>query len=253
MTLADVNLSSQRYGSGDQILFLHGMDGLLFADPFLQALGKHGEVVAPECPGWGATRRQPHLRSMDDLAYPYLDLLDRIDGRVPLVGTSLGAWLAAEIATKSCAKISCLVLVAPVGLRSGEPTLRNYLDLYASPAEEVTAAMYGSADAVPDLSLLSDADFDYLAVAQEATSYYGWEPYMHNPALLARLHRITVPTLVVAGDSDGFVLNDQNVKLLVDALPDAREVTLAGVGHRIEEERPDELAELIADFVRQNS
>ena len=32
-----------------------------------------------------------------------------------------------------------------------------------------------------------------------------WEPYMHNPKLRHRLHRVTAPTLFLRGESDGLV------------------------------------------------
>ena len=35
-----------------------------------------------------------------------------------------------------------------------------------------------------------------------------WEPWMHNPKLTHRLHRITAPTLFVRGASDGLVSAD---------------------------------------------
>ena len=39
----------------------------------------------------------------------------------------------------------------------------------------------------------------------ESALYYGWKPYMHNPKLRQRLHRIVAPTLVVWGEDDRIV------------------------------------------------
>ena len=44
-------------------------------------------------------------------------------------------------------------------------------------------------------------------MARNAESFarFCWEPYMHNPKLRHRLHRIKVPTLLIWGENDGIV------------------------------------------------
>jgi pimeloyl-ACP methyl ester carboxylesterase len=256
MAALDLLSSARRFGlaKGPRVLFLHGMDGLLFSEPFLSELGRSASVVAPEHPGWGEERRADHLRSVDDLAYPYLDLIEQLTAEdrrpVHLVGVSLGAWLAAEIATKSCRDLASVVLAAPIGVRTGAPTQRRYLDLYASAPDVVQAAMYGDGANGPDLARLSDPQFEQLARAQEATAFFAWEPYMHSPGLVERLHRIAVPTLLVRGEQDGFVFDDHAVSTLAEHLPDAETVRLPGYGHRLEELAPEGLAAAVAGFVR---
>ena len=48
----------------------------------------------------------------------YLDFLDGLDGgKVHLIGHSLGGWAAAEMATRNCARLASLTLLAPAGIR----------------------------------------------------------------------------------------------------------------------------------------
>lgn len=250
MSLAPEPLAVDAQGSGPNLLFIPGMDGLLFSRPFVDALAASHRVTIPKLPGWGDVPREPAYRTFDDLSYAVLDVIDSFDEPVALVGCSTGAWLAAEAATKTTANISKLALVAPVGVRHAEPIERSYLDLYAASPEEVRAAMYGKAAPPPDFSTLSDEQFLELARAQEAIAYFAWEPYMHNRSLLHRLHRIEVPTLLVAGDEDGFTLREDHLALYQAELPQLRgTVVLAGVGHRVEEQVPAELAKTIVDFV----
>jgi pimeloyl-ACP methyl ester carboxylesterase len=249
MSLAPPPLHVDTHGAGPGLVFLAGMDGTLFSGPLLEALGASFTVHVPALPGWGDAARDPYFRTVDDLSYAVLDVLDGLAEPVLLVGCSIGAWLAAEVATKSVRNIASLALVSPVGHRHAEPTERSYLDLYAVPPEAVRSAMYGKATPPPDLTALTDEQFLHLARGQEATAYYAWEPYMHNPSLLGRLHRVTVPTLVVAGEQDGFALRDDHLALLRDELPQLVGVTvLPGVGHRVEEQAPQDLVRALSDL-----
>lgn len=251
-TAADkLGLECRIAGDGPALLFLHGESGLLFCEPALARLGEDFSVVAPSHPGWGASRRRPGDRSIDDLVYRYLDLLEAFDEPPLLVGASLGAWLALEIATKDESRIAGLVLAAPVGIRTGPPTRRYYLDRYAATAGALATALYGAADRGPNLGERSDQDLLLLARAQEATAYYTWQPYLHNPSLLDRLHRVRRRTLVATGAQDGFVLAEDHVQTLCGALGgEVETVVFADTGHQVEEQRPDELADCIAAFAR---
>ena len=63
---------------------------------------------------------------------------------------------------------------------------------------------------------------------------------------------IKAPTLIVWGDEDKWV--DQKVAdRLVNAIPDARLVRLAGVARLIPEENPEHLSELLLDFIKRRA
>jgi pimeloyl-ACP methyl ester carboxylesterase len=80
---------------------------------------------------------------------------------------------------------------------------------------------------------------------------YGWQPYLHNPALLDRLHRVRRPSLVITGGQDGFVLAEDHVSTLCAALGGkVEQLVVLDAGHQLEEQRPDELAEHVARFAR---
>ena len=240
----------ERHGAGPTVVFLHGEDGLLFARPFIQALASQFEVVVPLHPGWGSAR-PAHVRSLDDIAYLYLGLLELLEDRPVLVGTSLGAWLAAEILTKNDGLAAGAVMVAPVGIKTAGREQRSFVDVFASSADEVVAALYSDPSRAPDLTALDDDDFLELVTAQEAVARYAWEPYMHNPQLLSRLGRIRVPALVVGGSEDRFVLEADYCAKFASLVGDgARAVAIAGAGHRVEEEAPEALCELISEFVK---
>lgn len=247
-----VSIEIRRVGSGPPLLFLHGEDGLLWTDAFLDRLGEHHEVIAPSHPGWAGSKRPDHVEDIADLAYTYLDLLRAIaDAPVPVVGVSFGGWLAAEIAVRCDHDVAALVLAAPVGIKIGGREERDYVDLYATHPDDVTAALYADPKDAPALSDLQDDQFREFARAQEAVARYGWQPYLHTTNLPHRLHRVRVPSLVVSGSEDRFVLQEgfyDHYAAMIGG--GAERAIINGAGHRIEEETPADLASTIAKFLR---
>jgi pimeloyl-ACP methyl ester carboxylesterase len=240
-------------GSGPPLLFLHGGDYVAQNRPFLDRLAQHFRVVMPRPPGFGATERPPWFRTVGDIAYLGLDLLDRLDLReTTVVGSSFGGWVALELAVRSTARISRLVLIDTLGLKFGDREARDIADIYALPADEVLRRTFSDpARCVPDYAQLDDAEVQAIARDREATALYGWKPYMHNPALVHWLHRITVPSLVQWGDKDGVVAPSYGEKLAA-ALPHARFETIAGAAHYPQIEQPEAVAEHIARFAQEN-
>src|SRR5262249_53354721 len=239
-------------GAGPPLLFLHGGDYVAQNRPFLDRLAQRFRVVAPRPPGFGNTPRPPWFRTIGDIAYLCLDLLDRLDLRdATLVGSSLGGWVALETAVRSTARLSRLVLIDSLGLKFGGREERDIADVYALPADEVLRRTFSDpARFVPDYAQLDEADAQAIACDREATALYGWKPYMHNPALAHWLHRVTVPGLVLWGDKDGIVAPSYGEKLAA-ALPNARFETIAGAAHYPQIEQPEAVADRIARFTQE--
>lgn len=240
-------------GSGPPLLFLHGGDYVAQNRPFLDRLAQHFRVVMPRPPGFGATERPPWFRTVGDIAYLCLDLLDRLDLRdTTVVGSSFGGWIALEVAVRSTARTSRLVLIDTLGLKFGGREERDIADIYALPADEVLRRTFSDpARFVPDYAQLDESELQAIARDREATVLYGWKPYMHSPALSHWLHRVTVPSLVLWGDKDGIVAPGYGEKLAA-ALPHARFERIAGAAHYPQIEQPDAVAEHIARFAQEN-
>jgi 2-hydroxy-6-oxonona-2,4-dienedioate hydrolase len=76
-----------------------------------------------------------------------------------------------------------------------------------------------------------------------------WKPYMYNPTLPHLLGGIATPALVVWGRDDRIVPLECGERF-AKALPSARLHVIERAGHFVEMERGDELARLVADFVK---
>jgi len=82
------------------------------------------------------------MRSVDDLSYFYLDCSISSTARCHVVGVSIGAWIAAEIAVKSTARLSRLVMANAVGVRSPMRETRDIVDIFALTEDEYVELVY---------------------------------------------------------------------------------------------------------------
>ncbi len=199
-------LELHRGGSGRSIVFLHGSEGIDVCAPLLNELKKFGEVFAPSHPGFGNTVRELAMKSVDDLAYFYLDAFEQLNLReMTLIGANFGSWIAAEIAIRDSSRISQLVLSSPLGVRfSTDETEAEIKDIFTmDEMEEKERTWLAAEKFLPDRKTQSDAELLTQVKNRESLCYYAWAPYMHTPVLSRWTKRIKVPTLLVRGDKDG--------------------------------------------------
>ena len=144
------------------------------------------------------------MSTVDDLSYFYLDLLEQLDLRdVLVVGVGLGGWIAAEIAVKDQSRLSRLVMANAVGVKIGDRETRDIVDIWALMPDEFNALAYFDPKAGErDYKTLPEAESLAAARNREAHARFAWSPYMHNPKLKNRLHRIKLPTLFLWGTAD---------------------------------------------------
>jgi len=241
-------------GKGRPLLFLHPGIGIDPAAAVLGHLGKAGmRLLAPSHLGFGASDLPRSFTTVDDLAYFYLDMLDALDLRdTVVVGVSFGAWIAAEIAIKSTARIGKLVLADAVGIRvSTDPEVSDIADIFALPEQKFIALAYhDAAKGARDPNLPEEKVF---AIARnlESTARFAWAPYMHDPKLKGRLHRIGVPTLLLWGAQDRIVTPDYG-RAYAAAIPGARFTQIDQAGHFPHLEQPEAFARQVLSFASAN-
>jgi pimeloyl-ACP methyl ester carboxylesterase len=66
------------------------------------------------------------------------------------------------------------------------------------------------------------------------------------------LRRVRASTLILSGDKDRFVLNSGYYPAYSKLIPDCVHEVMAGAGHRVEEEEPQQSAERAIAFLSRN-
>lgn len=204
MEVCGVQLEMNDLGRGKPILFLHPHIGLQGATPYIDRLAARARVLVPSHPGFGRTGLPTGFTSVDDIAYFYLDLIEQLDLHdIVLAGASFGAWIAMEMAVKTTARISHLVLQGPVGAKFGPRESSDVVDIFSVAEPRLNELAYHDvAHAQQDYAALPDEELAIIARNRQSSALYAWNPYMHDPKLARRLHRIRIPTLVLCGSHD---------------------------------------------------
>jgi len=250
LSIAGAEIELFEGGEGAPVLFLHSGQGVTAGDPFLALLAQEWRVIAPSHPGFGKSSLPDWVDSVDDMAHIYLELMDRLGlDKVDLIGCSIGGWIASDIATKVPDRIKRLILVGPVGVKVGTPDKLDIPDVFAMPQEKFAQLIFHDPDKFrPDLKSLPDEAIAVMARNRETLALIAWEPYMHNPKLKHRLHRVTAPALFLRGESDGLV-SAQYLEKYAALLPNARTETIAQAGHAPQLEQPRVLFEKALAFL----
>lgn len=250
LTVAGAEIELFEGGSGAPVLFLHSGQGVTAGDPFLALLVRQRRVIAPSHPGFGKSALPDWLDSVDDIAHIHLELMDRLElSHVDIIGCSIGGWIAAEIATKAPERIKRLVMIGPVGVKTGTPDKLDMPDVFAMPQEKFAKLIFHDPEKFrPDLKAMPDEAINVMVRNRETLALIAWEPYMHNPKLRHRLHRVTAPALFIRGESDGLV-SAEYLQRYAALLPNARIETIAKAGHAPQLEQPQVLFEMTVAFL----
>ena len=240
-------------GRGAPLLYLHGTWAAEWG-PFLDALAAERRVIAPIQPGFGDSTGDEHLLDLHDLIYYHLDLLDALDLHgLPLVGHSLGGMIAAELAAVQPRRFTRLVLIAPLGLWNEAHPVPDFFTygpdelapgLYGDPALPLAAATLQAPDE-PEAGLAFRLE---RAKSLATSAKYLWP--IPNRGLSKRLHRVTMPTLLIWGERDGICPPEYAADFQA-RIPHARLELIRGAAHLPHLEHPAQLADLVRTFLAQ--
>jgi pimeloyl-ACP methyl ester carboxylesterase len=262
-TIDGKRLRYVRTGSGPSVVLVHGFFSSLYTwKDVVPALAATHDVVALDLPGFGLSD-QPAGLGFADFPRAVLGLMDRLGiGQAALVGNSMGGATVALVAAEQPERVTALVLVDAAGFNLGPKERPAMITFAMSPAGAIVAALPGKRLVVE--SSLRQVFHDDSRVTPERVSEYlaalsrpGTFPSIRSlgasfgdrtRVVSEALPRIQAPTLVLWGDDDRWI-PPAHADLFVAAIPGSRKVVVPACGHVPQEERPEEVARQLLEFL----
>jgi pimeloyl-ACP methyl ester carboxylesterase len=246
-SFATVPVTVTEHGQGRPVVLLHGGAGPDSVNGFASLLAERHpfRTFTPVNPGFGGTPRPDGLDSARKLGEVYAELLAQLGlTDVIVVGSSIGGWIAAELALSAGERVSSLVIIDGAGLVSaGNPPA----DFFSLTLDQVFDLSYANPDAYRiDPAKLTDQQRAIAAGNRAALTVYGG-PSMSDPGLAARLSGLAVPALVVWGEADR-MMTPAYGKEFAAAIPGAGFVLLPNAGHLPQIETPEALMTVFEQF-----
>jgi pimeloyl-ACP methyl ester carboxylesterase len=241
-----------RKGSGPPIGFLAGFGGLPRWVPFLDRLAERRSVVVPSLPGFpGGDRGHGVLDSHLDwlLATRHLLLAAGLEG-ADLVGSSVGASLAAEVAALWPQSVRRLVLIAPFGLfDAADPPADPWAQRADALAGLMTAdpATWKALKAAPEGANSVEWPIEQTR-AHEAAARLLWP--LGNTRLERRLPLIQAPTLLLWGEQDRVMPRSYAARIAARLGGPHETIVIPGAAHLAELDQPDAVARAILSWTQ---
>jgi pimeloyl-ACP methyl ester carboxylesterase len=231
-------------GTGRPALVLHGGGGPATVTGLAAHLGESREVLLPTHPGWNGVSRPEWLDSIEELAMLYLRELKRRGlSDVLVVGSSIGGWIATEMAWRDVGGlIGALVIIDGTGALVADEPMPDFFSL--TPRGVAEHAYYEPDKFFVDPATLPPERQQTMRANMATLKLVAGEP---SPKLLRRAGDVTIPVLAIWGDSDRIVTPGYG-RAFASAFPNGRFALVARAGHLPQLERPEATFALVDEF-----
>ncbi|HEX6025013.1 MAG TPA: alpha/beta hydrolase [Solirubrobacter sp.] len=227
----DLNVYYEVHGEGEPLVLLHGaymsVDGMA---PLLGPLSELRRVVAPELQGHGRTADVDRPLTYEGMADDTAALMESLEiEQADVVGYSMGAGVALQLAIRHPARVRKLVLASVSFAYNGMPP--EAIEMFKT----ITPEMFKGTPMEDEYKRLAPNpdDFEKLVwkLKELDTTDFDWSEGVRG---------ITAPVLLIVGDSDGIRLEHvvEFFKLLgggvmgdLSGLPKSQLAVLPGTTH----------------------
>ena len=237
-------------GSGPPLLFLHGAGGNSGWQAYHEELSKSYTVYVPSQPGFNGTGRPAWVYTINDVCHFNLALAQKLGlDQYILMGSSMGGWIAAEMAAMCSHNLKALILVDAAGIKPERGEIAEIFMVSAQtrlkqrfhdPAQVPYYENY-TRELTPEEQLVEHSN-------REMASRLCWRPYLHNLSLPYYLGKIGTPTLIVWGQQDAIIPVECG-DLYRSAIPNATLKTIETCGHSPAVEKPQEFLSIVTEFL----
>ena len=254
-------------GDGSPLLLLHGGGPGTSGEGWrevMELLAPHHRVIAPDYPGFGHSAIPESAPGIGRLAEQMLELMDTLCiDRAAFAGHSMGAIVAATVATRAPERVSHLALVAPGGGTYGvkyesqgiaaiaraaqepsEANVRSVVELMSARPELVDAEVkkrmkfLGRSGIVDIQRQLAAARGDSRAREAEPPS-----------ALGDKVRGLGLPIALLWGEHERFNPGEIGPKIHAALPAQASYHLIPGAGHNVQYDQPQIVAETLRAFL----
>ena len=254
----DVTLAYKEYGSGDPVVFISGLGSTMdmWNPPVLKKISQQFRVIVFDNRNTGYSSASDKPISIPLLARDTAMLMDALGiSSAHVIGHSMGASIAQELALIFPEKVSRLILVA--GECGGTESVRMQ--------PEILTLLMDKSGTVQDIvnrmfSLLFPSSWLALhdplrycpeieepvpgneIVARQLDAFFTWR------GSFSRLSEVHIPTLVITG-TDDLIVPPINSRILSGRISGADLVEIPGAGHGLIYQFPDRFSDCVLEFL----
>lgn len=257
---------------GPTLLLIHGFSASLQTwEPWVQRLGEDYRIVSLDLPGHGLTRAPAGYKASIEAFRDAVREFTRAQGleNFAIAGSSMGGNVAWEYALAHPDQVNAVILVDASGWQdtraeaAEEPTifklLRNPVLGPALRDLDNTRLIRGGLEAAfVDTSLVDDAMVERHSLLSRAPGHRDILLQMtlgfreRHYATPERLAALSMPVLVLTGDTDRLV-PPEHARQFNEAIPGSQLIVFEATGHVPQEERPDQSAAAVREFLQQQT
>ncbi|HET6999334.1 MAG TPA: alpha/beta hydrolase [Solirubrobacterales bacterium] len=251
------SLAWRTVGGGPPLLLINGYaaTGEDWDPSFLEALGKSFEMICPDNRGVGGSGLGDLELSVDGMAADMESLLDALEiERAPVVGWSMGGFVAQRLTARAPERVAALALLAtdpggPDSVSADPEIWAQLVDHTGSDREQASRLI----SLLFPPSLAADIDRQFGAIVAAARASLSPQVLRMQEAAMDAWHQdgsfpsddgVPPPTLVIHGELDQ-VIPPANAEPLAARWPGAQIEVFPGCGHALMAQQPQRIADLI--------
>lgn len=271
VSVCGINVHYKVYGNKPlTLLMIHGFGASVYSfEGVAGELSRDFTVVALDLPGFGLTERvsknscsfDPYSRKGQvEVVKNFIECLDLKE--VYVLGHSMGGTVAALLAINYPQMVKGLILEdAAIFEQSGSPSALRYIlgnpvgrYIFTALAYPVTLSLQGLVDrAFHNKSLVTP---ERIAGYKKSLRVKNWDYGLYriliadnSASIIDNLGKIKIPTLVITGENDAIV-KEENSQKLSSMISDARYVVISECGHIPHEEKPEAFIHAVRIFIK---
>ncbi len=243
--------------SGVPVVLVHGYaESWRYFGAVLRGLPASVHAYGLTLRGHGQADRPADGYRPEDFAADIVDFMDVIgERRAVLVGSSSGGLVAQIVASSHPDGVLGLVLISSPATLADKPGVSAMWGGISTLSDPLDRAFVEDFVRATSPESVPENFVDVLIEESLQASALVWKETLRGlmeAELPVALDRITAPTLLICGDQDPYISDDQAV--LLRSIPDAQLLVYEGVGHAVHLAHPDRvIADLVAFIDRHRS